>query len=305
MKGGWACSSCGMASSRHWNVARHIKNQHNGEGQPLPHLSYILETIRGQLPYPTYPAAKRPVEHKPRNILRFMVERAEKATAGAGWEIGQSTEAVNPYSSVHAKICSSCLSPVYEIWELASMGSGSDRLVARAHSCDVSPLFDFGVPTNEEQGLIVKDLQARLPELMMSLVRGVYKNDQAYYITTREEPSPYRAALEPYALMYNRAFDDVDVSLQMHAKITSLMDRETQKSQHFIDIRNTEWSWLSRMLHQKCAQVSESQVSQIVKTTLSTTVGFKTLERDGWYRFYRIFIVHPSYPHLARSLNLI
>jgi hypothetical protein len=41
-KPNWACSSCGMYSSRRWSVERHILNLHNGSGNVVPFVDYLV-----------------------------------------------------------------------------------------------------------------------------------------------------------------------------------------------------------------------------------------------------------------------
>jgi hypothetical protein len=41
-KPNWACSSCGMYSSRRWSVERHILNLHDGTGNVVPFVDYLV-----------------------------------------------------------------------------------------------------------------------------------------------------------------------------------------------------------------------------------------------------------------------
>jgi hypothetical protein len=41
-KPNWACSVCGMYSSRRWSVERHILNLHNGSGNVVPFVDYLI-----------------------------------------------------------------------------------------------------------------------------------------------------------------------------------------------------------------------------------------------------------------------
>jgi hypothetical protein len=41
-KPNWACSGCGMYSSRRWSVERHILNLHDGIGNVVPFVDYLL-----------------------------------------------------------------------------------------------------------------------------------------------------------------------------------------------------------------------------------------------------------------------
>jgi hypothetical protein len=41
-KPNWACSSCGMYSSRSWSVERHILNLHSGSGNVVPFVDYLV-----------------------------------------------------------------------------------------------------------------------------------------------------------------------------------------------------------------------------------------------------------------------
>jgi hypothetical protein len=41
-KPNWACSSCGMYSSRRWSVERHILNLHNGNSNVVPFVDYLV-----------------------------------------------------------------------------------------------------------------------------------------------------------------------------------------------------------------------------------------------------------------------
>jgi hypothetical protein len=41
-KPNWACSSCGMYSSRRWSVERHILNLHDGIGNVVPFVDYLV-----------------------------------------------------------------------------------------------------------------------------------------------------------------------------------------------------------------------------------------------------------------------
>ena len=41
-KPNWACSVCGMYSSRRWSVERHILNLHNGSGNVVPFVDYLV-----------------------------------------------------------------------------------------------------------------------------------------------------------------------------------------------------------------------------------------------------------------------
>ena len=40
-KPNWACSKCGMYSSRRWSVERHIQNLHQGIGSVIPFVAYL------------------------------------------------------------------------------------------------------------------------------------------------------------------------------------------------------------------------------------------------------------------------
>jgi hypothetical protein len=46
-KPNWACSSCGMYSSRRWSVERHILNLHNGSGNVVPFVDYLAARQAG------------------------------------------------------------------------------------------------------------------------------------------------------------------------------------------------------------------------------------------------------------------
>src|SRR6266513_955288 len=41
-KPNWACSSCGMYSSRRWSVERHILNLHDGISNVIPFVDYLV-----------------------------------------------------------------------------------------------------------------------------------------------------------------------------------------------------------------------------------------------------------------------
>jgi hypothetical protein len=41
-KPNWACSDCGMDSSRRWSVERHILNLHNGNSEVVPFVDYLV-----------------------------------------------------------------------------------------------------------------------------------------------------------------------------------------------------------------------------------------------------------------------
>jgi hypothetical protein len=41
-KPNWACSGCGMYSSRRWSVERHILNLHNGNSNVVPFVDYLV-----------------------------------------------------------------------------------------------------------------------------------------------------------------------------------------------------------------------------------------------------------------------
>src|SRR5206468_7756344 len=41
-KPNWACSGCGMYSSRRWSVERHILNLHDGSGNVVPFVDYLI-----------------------------------------------------------------------------------------------------------------------------------------------------------------------------------------------------------------------------------------------------------------------
>ena len=41
-KPNWACSACGMYSSRRWSVERHILNLHDGTGNVVPFVDYLV-----------------------------------------------------------------------------------------------------------------------------------------------------------------------------------------------------------------------------------------------------------------------
>jgi hypothetical protein len=46
----WACSSCGMYSSRRWSVERHILNLHDGIGNFIPFVDYLVRRSGFYLP---------------------------------------------------------------------------------------------------------------------------------------------------------------------------------------------------------------------------------------------------------------
>ncbi len=41
-KPNWSCTECGMYSSRRWSVERHILNLHNGSGNVVPFVDYLV-----------------------------------------------------------------------------------------------------------------------------------------------------------------------------------------------------------------------------------------------------------------------
>jgi hypothetical protein len=56
-KPNWACSGCGMYSSRRWSVERHILNLHDGSGNVVPFVDYLIGRKSGfylPSPRPTY-----------------------------------------------------------------------------------------------------------------------------------------------------------------------------------------------------------------------------------------------------------
>jgi hypothetical protein len=46
-KPNWACTTCGMLSSRHWSVKRHIMNLHRGNGLEVRYVDYMEGRLTG------------------------------------------------------------------------------------------------------------------------------------------------------------------------------------------------------------------------------------------------------------------
>ena len=46
-KPNWACTTCGMLSSRRYSVQRHIRNSHRGNGLEVPYVDYMEDRLTG------------------------------------------------------------------------------------------------------------------------------------------------------------------------------------------------------------------------------------------------------------------
>jgi hypothetical protein len=46
-KPNWACTTCGMLSSRRYGVQRHIRNLHGGNGLEVPYVDYMEGRLTG------------------------------------------------------------------------------------------------------------------------------------------------------------------------------------------------------------------------------------------------------------------
>jgi hypothetical protein len=51
----WVCTACGMASTRNWNVKRHVMNVHDGECEIITYMEYRTGVRSGAYAGPVYP----------------------------------------------------------------------------------------------------------------------------------------------------------------------------------------------------------------------------------------------------------
>ena len=56
----WACISCGMYSTRRYNVERHVSRMHSGYSSVIPFTEYILGRCRGFVTPPYWVSKSRP-----------------------------------------------------------------------------------------------------------------------------------------------------------------------------------------------------------------------------------------------------
>lgn len=80
MKPNWACASCGMFSSRRYNVRRHVYTIHKGYGNIVSFVDYILGRQWGIYmpnPRPTY-------QRKEENKMQVMNEEFLKESQQTG-----------------------------------------------------------------------------------------------------------------------------------------------------------------------------------------------------------------------------
>jgi hypothetical protein len=79
------CSECGLTSGRKGNVLRHISSQHSGQGAVLGLMQYLLKSLQGELPIPTYhrPAGQFDVGHSsgaPKQPADILLDHARMDT---------------------------------------------------------------------------------------------------------------------------------------------------------------------------------------------------------------------------------
>jgi hypothetical protein len=76
-KPNWACTVCGMWSSRKYSVRRHIQNKHNGYGMIVSFVDYLVGRVTGAY-YPStphiFPGKKYEDKSKPSNIVDIFSE---------------------------------------------------------------------------------------------------------------------------------------------------------------------------------------------------------------------------------------
>jgi hypothetical protein len=66
-KSNWACSKCGMNSSRKWSVSRHIEIVHSGSGLLLTYTDYLAGVSDGHYfsrPIPSFSTVKKGVDYE-------------------------------------------------------------------------------------------------------------------------------------------------------------------------------------------------------------------------------------------------
>ena len=73
MKPNWVCTTCGMWSSRWWNVWRHNNNLHGGNGEIIPYIEYVTGVRSG-----TYRPARQVSSHDKLEREAKELERKEK-----------------------------------------------------------------------------------------------------------------------------------------------------------------------------------------------------------------------------------
>jgi hypothetical protein len=93
MKPNWACASCGMFSSRRYNVQRHMINLHKGYGNVVSFVDYLLGRQWG-----VYRPNPRPTYRRKENKFDIMNEEFLRQIARES-----ASRAVNSSTSDYAK----------------------------------------------------------------------------------------------------------------------------------------------------------------------------------------------------------
>jgi hypothetical protein len=154
---------CGMKSSRKGNVKRHILGQHNGLGEPLDILDYMIKVQMRELPTPSYhrpsgiPSAT--TLRSPSDILtQHSVDKIDRILAKVK-QLVSSTPGIR----FRARVCTACLTHKL-LWHTTS-----DYVEKPEHECDMSWLMDNPNMTREKT-ISIGVLNENIPTYLTSLV---------------------------------------------------------------------------------------------------------------------------------------
>lgn len=230
----WVCPNCGMKSSRHWNVKRHIGNFHEGFDEPVGEMEYITLQITKQLPYPTYPAIARSRILSRNDILTVLDKRTEEITQKFV-ESSRQQEIVQ----IRARVCKDCLNVI-----LIKQLKGSSRLPSPEvdHECDPGWILRHRLQNERDSDLVVKHLKSMLPQVLVTVIKDLSKTNTwtLYAIDEHRQIALDKASYEPL-IRKARETSDVELHLLIACGLGEIQKVEDKFSSHYLPL-DTEQS---------------------------------------------------------------
>jgi hypothetical protein len=172
MKQFLVCSECGLTSGRKGNVLRHISSQHSGQGAVLGLMQYLLKSLQGELPMPTYhrPAGQFDLVDSPiapKQPVDILLDHASTGTQKA-------VELVSRFDSeqvviLGVDVCEKCL--VYRYFWNGKSTTIPDKT---DHECDLHWILNNPHPFQKEIAveLLKKHTISQLASLLNTLCGG-------------------------------------------------------------------------------------------------------------------------------------
>jgi hypothetical protein len=278
------CSICGMKSTRKSNVLRHIANKHNGKGEALDIMDYMLKVQSGTLPYPTYSrssgfATSRAGKSKLHDLLVLHSNDKIKGIVNQLRELTSKGESIG----FKLAICANCLTP--------KLVSYSDSFEPKTdHVCDLLWIRDNPVALENKDMAMALSSQ-KIPEYMTTIVKElkgfpVRLVVRQNYANVQEQVNEVVKRLANDRLMpfpKDPRHDLLIQGLELQLKAARSSDSNRNVEFNHLDLDSTaDYAWLKRACLEGMYEANEQELTQFFSFAHSTIATVTFQRRKYW-----------------------